>query len=325
MNPRPAIYRHPARPEWGHGILVEERDAKLILHWEDGQEHVVASAFRTKLEPAELADDDAQRITDTVKGLRAKKIKIDEKAKARAKARPRARATAAKLTFDQQVERFTSLFPQGFTGSTYERKERGIVDGVAVDGGKQAAIDLAKTLLAPEALLDPEAAYASVQRLLGATNLVFPIEGAIPFRTLRAEHRAGFAEALRDLLHGEGGYPARFDAFVAAIRIEDGKQVAKRPTWPLATLLPALYQPHIHGFIKPKLLQEQAITLGLPVNYQPLPSGAVYDELLAVLKAVEQRLREAGQAPRDLMDSAAFVWTTLAPTKSESPAAAPSP
>lgn len=320
MNERPTIYRHPARPEWGHGILVEERDAKLILHWEDGQEHVVASAFRDKLQPAELPDADATRIDETVRGMRAKKIKTDEKARNRAKVKPRPGKVQARLTFDEQVARFTGKFPEGFVGGAFDESERGVKAGAPIDGQRQAAIDRAKTDLAAGALGDPDAAFETALALLGATTLVFPIEGVIPFRTMRAEHRAGFATTLRDLLHGEGAHADRFDRFVAALLIEDGKQVTKRPTWPLATILPALHDPAKHAFIKPKLLQEQAAVLGMPVNYTPLPSGAVYAEFVAVLEAVDRRLREAGHKPRDLMDVAAFVWTTLAPVKVAAPA-----
>jgi hypothetical protein len=324
VNERPTIYRHPARPEWGHGILVEERDAKLILHWEDGHEHVVASAFRAKLEPAELPDSDAKRINDTVRGLRAKKMKTDEKARNRAKVKPRSSTRVqARLSFDEQIARFRGLYPAGFEDIGYLEKERGIRGGQPIDGGKQAAMDQAQTLLAPSALDDAEAGFEAAQKLLGATNLVFPIEGAIPFRGMQADNRPAYVAALKDLLHGDAPFAARFDQYVAALRIEDAKQVAKRPTWPLATLLPALHQPARHAFIKPKLLQEQAGALSMTVNYQPMPSGAVYGEFLAVLEAVDRKLREAGLVPRDLMDVAAFVWTTLAPIKVEVPAPVP--
>jgi hypothetical protein len=328
VTERPTIYRHPARPEWGHGILVEERDAKLILHWEDGQEHVVAAAFRDKLEAAALPDDDAVRIDEAVRGMRAKKVKADEKARNRAKAKPRASKAGPRLTFDEQLARFAARFEGGFAGVEFDERERGVRDGAALEGQRQAAITLAGSLLAAGALADAEATYEGALRLIGATTLVFPIEGVIPFRTMKPEVRAGFAAALRDLLHGGGEHAERFDRFVAALQIEDGKGGAKRPTWPLATILPALFDPASHAFIKPKLLQEQAAILGMPVNYQPLPSGAVYAEFRAVLEAVARRLREAGHAPRDLMDVAAFVWTTLAPAKAATaptgdPAAAP--
>ncbi len=81
------------------------------------------------------------------------------------------------------------------------------------------------------------------------------------------------------------------------------------------TLLPALYAPSEHAFVKPKLFQEQAKILGVPVDYVSLPNGAVYEQFRSMMQALAGKLRESGQSPRDLFDVAAFVSTTLAADK----------
>ena len=78
------FYRHPAKPEWGRGVLIAEREGKLILQWEDGAEHAVAIAFRDRLEVFELSEEEAQEVSDRVRGHRSRKIKAQERDKARA-------------------------------------------------------------------------------------------------------------------------------------------------------------------------------------------------------------------------------------------------
>jgi hypothetical protein len=318
VSDQPEIYRHPARPEWGNGILIGERENKLILHWEDGLEHAVASAFRDRLEIVEMSAEDTDRINEAVTSQRNQALKAAERAKLRVARKPRA-PRPPKLSFAEQLTKFQAAYPGGFTDSAYLASERGITDGATVAGSRQAAIELAAATLGPDAFGDAEAVYQAALTLIGATTLVFPIEGVIPFRGMQAEHRPGFAAALRDLLHGDGPMATRLDSYVAALQLTDSKGEAKRPTWPLVTILPALYAPATCAFVKPKLLQEQAAILAVNVNYQPLPSGAVYDQFGAVLKAVDQKLREAGLEPRDLMDVAAFVWATLAVKKAPKP------
>ncbi len=145
------------------------------------------------------------------------------------------------------------------------------------------------------------------------------MEGQIPLRAVPSEHHASIAAALRELLHGSGDYAPRFEAFVAAFgaaRPEGSTQ--KGPSWPLMTLLPALYAPSEHTFVKPEASSEsRRRSLGRTEStpsYVSLPNGAVYEQFRAMMKGLSGKLRErAEQSPRDLFDVAAFVSITLSP------------
>src|SRR5262249_10962234 len=143
--------------------------------------------------------------------------------------------------------------------------------------------------------------------------------GAIGLKAMRDAARPVFTEALRDLLHGTSNYGERFDRFVAAVQLADKEGKLKRPGWPLVTLLPALLHPAEQIFVKPQLLQKQAAILGMKIAYQSSPTAAVYQQFLDVGRALDARLRERGQRPRDLLDVATFVWTTLSPNSPDSP------
>ncbi len=291
----PAFVQHPARPTWGHCIIVGEHDGKIHLQCEDGEEHAIAATHRQHLVSVTPPPEQVETLVAQIQGRRSvAAAKAAREAKLRAQ-KPRA-PKAPRLSFDQQLERFAAASPGGFTQP------------------RDPAIEQAASLLGKDALTG-DAGFANVQALVAATALLHPMEGQIPLRAIGEAHRAPIVAALRELLHGAGDYGPRFDAWVAAIAAARTDPAQKGPSWPLTTLLPALFAPGEHVFVKPKLFQEQAKILELPIEYVSLPNGAVYEQFRALVRAVEGRLRERGIAPRDLMDVASFVWTTLQPDK----------
>lgn len=84
---------------------------------------------------------------------------------------------------------------------------------------------------------------------------MFPIEGASPFTAMKEEARPGFVAALGELLHGTDEYAPRFEKFAGSVRIQDAAGQGRKVTWPLATLLQALYAPEQHTFVKPAVLE----------------------------------------------------------------------
>ncbi len=276
----------------------------MFLLGEDGEEHVLAQSHRGSLQVLTLAADEAGVVAKEIENRRAAAL-----GKRVSRGKPRKIAPKApRLTFEQQVERFNELFPGGFAGEAYVAAERGAPGST---GTRQAALDVAKTLLASSSLT-AETGYDRAAALLADTKLIHPMEGSIAIKAMPAEHRAGFSAALREQLHGTGDYAERFDALVAAVKIAKGEEL-KRPSWPFVTLFQGLYAPTEHVFVKPKLLMEQAAILGMQVDYDPLPSGKAYAQIQELVRAVDGKLRAAGLAPRDLIDTTVFVLTTLAP------------
>jgi hypothetical protein len=335
----PTIVKHPGCPQWGLGMLVEERDDKRIYDFEDGQSHSIAKAFWSKIESVQLAADEAIALEAKIKSLR---VKADPAKK------PRVRTVAPpSMTWDEQVARFETLFPGGFTGDVFTDNERGgageppppstmapaVADGeepvpsTAAPGprskkakahSRNQAIATARELLG-KSELSPLLAAGKVADVIArvrkvhqaAGNLLHPLGDLIPFSKLPEDHQPAVAEAIVALLHGDGDFGPRFDKFVEVLAAD------KLNTWPLATVLSALVEPETHVFVKPSFYEKQAAIVGYDLGYDRLPSAAVYERMRGLCAEVEQRLRAKGHAPRDRMDVYAFIWRTTAPPKKE--------
>jgi len=335
------IVKHPGCPQWGFGLLVEERDDKRIYDFEDGLSHSIARAFWSKLESVELGGDEMTALEARIKGLKIKP-EAPKKQRVRTIAPP-------SMTFDEQVARFEKLFPGGFTGEVFTNDERGVEAASSADpsssvgtphtpgsgetpkakkakGGRAQAITAARTLLAKSDLqgLASAGSWADVlarvrQVHQAAGNLLHPLGDLIPFGKLPEDHHAAVAQATVDVLHGDGEYGARFDKYVEVLAQD------KLNTWPLATVLSALLSPESHVFVKPSFFEKQAAIVGFDLGYDRLPSATVYERMRALAADVQERLRQKGHAPRDLMDIYAFIWRTTAAPKAPKEKAPPAP
>jgi hypothetical protein len=299
--PPPVFVQHPARASWGRCLVVAERDGKIHLQAEDGEEHAIAITHRAQLVPVNPPAEEIPELLAKIQGKRSAAAARLAKEKKAAKAKVPKPPTR---TFEQQVERWKGEHPAGFSG------------------GAETAIARAKQLLSAEALAGAQA-FDGVQAVVTESGLLHPMEGQIPLRAIPEAHRPAIVAALREALHGAGDYGPRYEALVAAFSAARPEGSQKGPSWPLTSIFAALYHPREHVFIKPKLFQEQAKILGLPIEYSSTPNGAVYEQFRQVLRTLDGKLREQGVQPRDLMDVGTFVAATLAPEKAA--AAAPAP
>lgn len=312
----PLIVKHSACPEWGLGYLVEERDDKRIYDFEDGRNHSIAKAFWSKLEPVELGSAEARALEKKVRGLRDQRP---------TPGKPKPRAVAPVFpSFEAQVKRFEEIFPGGFTGEKFVQEERGggeesgggAAGKKAAKGFKTGAIETTRKLLSREEM-DRQIASGAFGEVVAnikavhkaAGNLLHPLGDLIPFGKMPAENQQAFVEAAREMLHGSGPVEERFDKLVAALA------QSNLATWPLATVLGALYAPEEHVFVKPSFYEKQAALLGFDLRYERVPSSAAYGRMQALTREVEKRLVARGHAPRDQMDVYAFIWRTLSPQK----------
>jgi hypothetical protein len=313
----PVIVKHLGCPQWGLGYLVEERDEKRFYDFEDGLNHSIAKAFWSKLEAVPLADHEANALEARIRGLR------DRPGTAAKKARPRVAAPPV-ANFDEQLAGFLTQFEGGFAGAHFIAEERGISIDTAPGAAKakkskaykQSAIDTARALLDRgelEALLAAGNLASFMERITkvhkAATGLLHPLGDLIPFNKMPAEHQRPFAEAVVELLYGAGDYGPRFDRFAGVLA------EAKVVTWPLATILSSLVFPSEHVFVKPSFFEKQAVVLGFNLAYDRVPSADGYARMQGLARDLDRRLREQGQAPRDLMDVYAFLWRTISPPK----------
>ena len=100
--------------------------------------------------------------------------------------------------------------------------------------------------------------FATVEAVVKRANLVHPQEGGIALASMSAEARSAFVLGLKNLLHGAGDYGTRFQQFISDIHLNDSEGKPKRVTWPLATLLMAVYAPNEHVCVKPTSFISQA-------------------------------------------------------------------
>lgn len=307
----PVVVKHVSCPEWGLGYLTEERDEKRFYDFEDGQSHSIAKAFWSKLEAVSLGTAEAQALEKKVKSLR------DQRS---APGKSKARTVAVPLAdFDAQLKRFLEVCPGGFAGDKFIKDERG---ALAVEGdkktkpGKEQAIATAQKLLSKSELdrLIAASAFAEVLanvRIVhkAATGLLHPLGDVIPFNKMPADKDRAFAESLRNLLHGDGPYEARFDRFVATLAD------AHLATWPLATVLSSLVFPTEHAFVKPSYYEKQAMLMAFDLRYERVPNAAAYGRMQQLSEELGKRLTTLGQTPRDKMDVYGFIGKTLSPQK----------
>ena len=305
------IYQYYTRPEWGNAIQVGTEDSKLILRFEDGRERKVREGALSEFQVMDFPPVQARAIVAKIRGLEG--VGTSKSSKRPATSRSRMKLARVLPTFEEQLRLFEQRYPGGFQGDTYINNERGVAGAKGSKGYKAAAIARAGKDLAESEfnLRSTEEMFAVAKSLMGATNIVHPQEGSIPFGSTPPGARAPFVAALRDLLHGTDEFGPRFDRFVDSIQLKDGEGEPRRTTWPVATIFSALYFPDQHVAVKPTFFQNQAEILGLPLRYVPEPNGTTYEEFRLIAEATRSALLEHQHDPRDLMDAYTFIWVTL--------------
>jgi len=301
---QPLTMKHETQPGWGTGLVVQDLPQHWVLYFEHAGEKKFVKDKAKVLVAVTLAAPELAKLAAKASGRRPK-------------AAPKGKAKAVKArfkTFAEQLALFRTMFPGGFQGEPFSTEERGRKSGPSKSRSKEAAIALAQEELSAEAFSDstPEVLFESARKVLQATNIVFPIEGSIPFSGLDAAGRTRALEALKQLLHGEGEYGQRLQHFGGALHLRDKAGEVKPVSWPLATVFGALFDPAQHTCVKPTPFATQAATLGLSIEIAQPVSVAGYRKFLEVATKTRELLVAAGEVPRDLMDVYTFIWRTHA-------------
>lgn len=304
MNNQPIIYANPKQPEWGYGVVLEERGDKLALHFEKGGPRVFRSGSNI-LERVELPRAEAKALDVSLRGRRAP----SRSSAPRAPAKPKVRLFA---DFDAQLAWFRERFPGGFTGEAYIAEERGGGEAKKKAAHKQPGIELVQETLSAERFASgsTEELFEAIREALSTAQIVHPHEGPLAFGLIPEERRAEVVEAFRDLLHGDAPYADRIEALTTRVPLADKDDKPKAMTWPTATLLGALFQPEEHIAVKPTYFSSHAPLVDLLLPRSQPVTGENYTRYLEVARATQEKLVAAGEAPRDLMDVYAFIWRT---------------
>ena len=251
---QPLTMKHETQPGWGTGIVVQDLPQHWVLYFEHAGEKKFVKEKAKVLVPVTLPAPELAKLTAKASGRRPK-------SSVGPRSKPKPRAKARFTSFTQQLAFFESLFEGGFEGERFVAEERGPKGVTGKAGLKEAAMAFAREALSPEAFANgtPESLFDSAKKLLQSTNIVFPVEGTVPFTALDPEGRARAIAGLRQLLHGEGEYGLRLQQFVAAVSLKDKAGNPKAMSWPFATVFGAMYNPGEYACVKPTPFASQAI------------------------------------------------------------------
>lgn len=207
------------------------------------------------------------------------------------------------LDFDQLLQCFLRVFPNGFDGEAFDVRERQY---------KAETAALLRDRLSRERLSDLIGKgdwlgiAESAKQVVRDANLVFTHE-KIKFveGVSKPENQQNFARALFDLLYGSGEAEHRFVRFIDILSVMGCNK------WTLATYFQFLATDGAVMFMKPAVMQPMADSVGVALNYQSMPNWLTYLKLQELGDVVAKRLRDRGQHPQNGMDVQGFIWSSI--------------
>jgi len=295
------LFRHVKRPEWGVAILAWEQDDVRAYQFEDGRLRKIRKGFYKLLEPVEDFEGPEEAVLTNLHRAALTTDSEDSR-------------TAQKKVceFDEQVSLFTRLFPKGFDDPEWIEEHRGDPSGTALKRHREPSVADAQEALSAErcaALIaegQQEALAESIADLLAGTNLV-PISHVKTLRRLDDEEKRRYAESVADLLHGDRRFEERFGDYLETLT----SLLGGRPSWRVATVLPALVHPEEHVSVRRSAFIRQAGSIAPTGRYSRKARVAAYKNYRRVAIGVRKRLESAGHKPKDMLDIHDFIWATL--------------
>ncbi len=295
------LFRHKKRPQWGVAILAWERGKQRAYQFEDGRLRKFKEGYYSLMEPAENLERPREVVVAGLQdAIKAKIGKTDHK------------ALTPVCSFEAQVELFTELFPEGFQDPEWINEHRSKPSGRTLKRYRDPVVAQARETLSRKECEDllvqerHEDLTLAVQEILASTNLL-PISAVKVLKALESEENREFAESVTALLHGEGDFDGRFKEHLEVLR----KIYGKRPSWRIATALPALVYPEKQVCVRRSVFLRQAASISPNARYTKRASASAYRNFRRVAFAVRKRLQAAGHEPRDLLDIHDFIWLTL--------------
>lgn len=289
------LFKHATRNDWGVAVLIRQDGGKRAYLFEDGAERTLASGYYELM----------RRVEDPSVAQRA----FYERQRALIE-----RRQSGSSSFWDQLERFHAQYSAGFTDPAWAKDLRG--EGVTqrAPRHRDALVRHAQeqlSLEALDALIKTQAwpqVWKRVTTVLSQTDLVPPAQ--LKKSSCAAnELLRNVSLAVRELLHGDGAYEPRFDAYLAALTPIYGEP----PHWEFATALSAAYYPDEHYCVQPNLIRQQLKTLTASASLSTRATSAGYRRVSSIVQLISKKLKEQNQVPRDLFDVYDFVRITLAP------------
>jgi hypothetical protein len=299
LDEDPDLFQHVKRPQWGLAILAFEKGDNRAYQFEDGRLRKFKRGYFDLMKPA----SSKRRTNEAVIADLQAALGVD----------PAPRRTLTPVApFDAQVGLFLALYPKGFRGERWTDEHRGTKGGRPLKRHRDHVIERVREELSADRLTewrskgDLRPLTLAVLDVLGSTNLV----SARHVKTLRGmddSESTRFAETATSLLHGDGDFGPRFREWVTVLR----DTLGGKPSWRMATALPALSEPNEHVCVRHSAFIRQAAAVAPTSKYTRRARVGAYRNFRRVAQGVRTRLEASGQQPRDLLDVHDFIWTTL--------------
>jgi hypothetical protein len=318
-TPAPAYARHTKKTEWGVGLLVESDGTYFRYLFQDGEARAFPAASLSFLTATQPSSEESAAL-DTLRGGKKSAAGKAKKPKKKAVLSDAVRggpdSTRKQVpqisTLEKQLSFFRQSFPKGFEDEKFIDQERG--GNGSRKGGKQAIVTLAQELFAAEPLREILLSKKGVGAAGLCKKLVAKSKGLLSTDEIETfylyaktpANELRLAEALFDLLHGQGSAGAKLEALTVSFPVE-------LRTWRLCTLVCAFFAPNVHLFIDPEVTFRQAHIVGVPVSFQSTISGAEYEQLVTMGQGLLASLAKENLKPRDLLDVHLFSLRTLHP------------
>jgi len=299
-----AVYRHSRCVDWGLAAIVWERDGKRGYRFEDGRERTFKEGYYQLFESVGLDDMKARELLADIE-----RDALAAQALASGSRFPTERAA----TIEELVAVFRESYPDAFADAKWTKRVRGEGSRRRAKRHRDVALRDASRLLDAAVLdqalasRDPAGVLRPIIEVMSATDLMT----AKQLEALRgAEPRMDLAQALRDLLHEPDPEGTRFNrAFQMLVRAG-----VTRPSWSLLSGLRMLVDPKRGICIRSSVFFKMMRTLSPRPARKVSPEGGQYNRLAAMARDLHDRLREAGEVPRDMLDVYDFVWETCRPS-----------
>jgi hypothetical protein len=272
---------------FGDGQIYEDRGDRYVIQFVSaGEKLMLKTAIETPGAPPH-------------EGFSFRKSKTNSKP--RFKVEPPARKPA--IPFDHLVDGFLRTFDGGFEGESFQKNERGYKEEAIATLHKALSAEQVQALLS-EGKCDEVASRS--RTVMKVTNLVFPQEKIQFNNSLKnPDNQALFAKQLNFLLHSDAPEEERFSSFVDML----GTIAAAK--WTTATYFQFLWTKGDSMFMKPKVAQKMADSLGFALNYKPEPNWLTYSKLQELSGKVKDELQRRGQVPRSGIDIQGFIWSSF--------------
>ncbi|WP_243439390.1 hypothetical protein [Fundidesulfovibrio soli] len=290
------LVQNPKTPSLGPGKVVAVAGDIIHVIWRDANEQ--QSALKYRQETLVLAEIQSDPILDNLPPLREVAGKWLLPAK--------------RLMVADAVAKFTAQFPNGFYDPAYygDRNcgERNYKLEATYHYEELLGLGQARQLLEKG---DLEELSRRTLKVLASINYLDKRFGEPLFKEALADRSAAsrYFMALFNLLDAPTVSEETFSPYAEAVcELPVMRRSGRVATWPVATALPYIAQPHRHVYLKPSETQAAADRLGFNLNYSASPNWRTYSCYLKMCDIYRDLLTEL--KPRDYIDIQSFIYVT---------------